>query len=361
MGTVVVAAIVLVATTVLVLATNGRVGIDASVHHWVVHHSSPALRDASQVGKQPGTRWVYYACALAAALCGLWARRSVRAVVIAVAAVAIETVLLLAMKVAIGRGAPSSGTLALRVGGESFPSGHAANSLLALGLLGWWLAVGLGGTRASRRLAVALPLVVSGVTGVSMLLLDYHWLTDNVAGWAAGTLALCGAIWWDCRVPRPEWAQRRRARGARATGSQPAAGRGRLSPSPTSRDQGGPRARMVPSADGTKRRFPAIAGRVQTVLVETVPVSRTATPVRMSYPNTLLPPLGASTRSPTTAGSLPIPPVATQRRCPVCVSSARNTSDELSKPWKMIRPLEIAGVPRPPSDVRHLSAPVAGS
>ena len=207
MGTVVVAAIVLVATTVLVLATHGRVGIDASVHHWIVHHSSPALRDASQVGKQPGTRWVYYGCALAAALCGLWARRSVRAVVIAVAAVAIETVLLLAMKVAIGRGAPSSGTLALRVGGESFPSGHAANPLLALGLLGWWLAVGLGGTRASRRLAVALPLVVSGVTGVSMLLLDYHWLTDNVAGWAAGTLALCGAIWWDCRTPRPEWAQ----------------------------------------------------------------------------------------------------------------------------------------------------------
>ena len=238
MGTVVVAAIVLVATTVLVLATNGRVGIDASVHHWVVHHSSPALRDASQVGKQPGTRWVYYACALAAALCGLWARRSVRAVVIAVAAVAIETVLLLAMKVAIGRGAPSSGTLALRVGGESFPSGHAANPLLALGLLGWWLAVGLGGTTASRRLAVALPLVVSGVTGVSMLLLDYHWLTDNVAGWAAGTLALCGAIWWDCRVPRPEWAQRRRARGPRATGSQPVAGRGRLSAVPDRRGSG---------------------------------------------------------------------------------------------------------------------------
>ena len=197
----------LVVTTLVVLATNGRVGIDTSVHHWVLHHSSRGLRDAAQVGKQPGTRWVYYACALAAVGCGLWARRSLRAVAIAVGAVAVETAALMAMKVAIGRGAPSSGTFALRVGGESFPSGHAANPLLALGLLGWWLAVGLGHTPASRRLAVALPVVVSGATGVSMLLLDYHWLTDDLAGWAAGTLALCGAIWWDCRTPRPEWAR----------------------------------------------------------------------------------------------------------------------------------------------------------
>jgi undecaprenyl-diphosphatase len=67
---------------------------------------------------------------------------------------------------------------------QSFPSGHAANSMivyLALALLAF-------DDPRHRRWAVAGALLLSFLTGLSRPMLGVHWPSDVVAGWAFGLL-----------------------------------------------------------------------------------------------------------------------------------------------------------------------------
>ncbi|HEX8217250.1 MAG TPA: phosphatase PAP2 family protein, partial [Allosphingosinicella sp.] len=64
----------------------------------------------------------------------------------------------------------------------SFPSGHAANSVmvyLSLALL-------LTATYPRRSLAVWAAVWLSILIGISRLVLGVHWPTDVIAGWAFG-------------------------------------------------------------------------------------------------------------------------------------------------------------------------------
>lgn len=73
-----------------------------------------------------------------------------------------------------------------------FPSGHAFVTLVAFGLLAW-----IAGRRASpgrRRALMAAAVAGAMVTAVSRLILDMHWLSDVVAGLAAGTAWLNATI-----------------------------------------------------------------------------------------------------------------------------------------------------------------------
>ena len=65
----------------------------------------------------------------------------------------------------------------------SFPSGHAANSLVTYLMM----AALLFGTRTS----VVIALMLSFLIGLSRPILGVHWLSDVIAGWA---FALCCAI-----------------------------------------------------------------------------------------------------------------------------------------------------------------------
>jgi undecaprenyl-diphosphatase len=72
--------------------------------------------------------------------------------------------------------------------GSSFPSGHAANSVIYV-----WLAVTLV-LRLMRGLARATLIVVAGIAltvlvGLSRVYLDVHYLSDVSAGWALGAAA----------------------------------------------------------------------------------------------------------------------------------------------------------------------------
>jgi undecaprenyl-diphosphatase len=83
----------------------------------------------------------------------------------------------------------------LRVGsvvpGGSFPSGHSAEALAVWGMLAI-LALGLLTRR--RWVPVAVAIAVTLLVGVSRVYLDAHWLTDVLAGYAAGGLWLSAVI-----------------------------------------------------------------------------------------------------------------------------------------------------------------------
>lgn len=68
----------------------------------------------------------------------------------------------------------------------SFPSGHAANSMIAL--LG--IALLMVDSPARRRMAVGAALVTTFLIGLSRPMLGVHWPSDVVAGWSFGALWL---------------------------------------------------------------------------------------------------------------------------------------------------------------------------
>jgi undecaprenyl-diphosphatase len=68
---------------------------------------------------------------------------------------------------------------------HSFPSGHAALTFSAYGLLAWlWMRSTRNG--AERAMAVVLFLLLVAVVGWSRVVLSTHWPSDILAGWVAG-------------------------------------------------------------------------------------------------------------------------------------------------------------------------------
>lgn len=80
--------------------------------------------------------------------------------------------------------------------GEAFPSGHVANATLTWALITVLLFGSLGVWPSPRRLrlgfAVSAGLVL--VVGAIMVVLDYHWLSDNAGGVVVGLFALMPAL-----------------------------------------------------------------------------------------------------------------------------------------------------------------------
>jgi undecaprenyl-diphosphatase len=81
----------------------------------------------------------------------------------------------------IGRVRPDpSGRLDIVVS-QSFPSAHAANSMIA------WLGLALVAAPPRLRVpAVAAALVVAFIVGLTRLVLAVHWPSDVIGGWAFG-------------------------------------------------------------------------------------------------------------------------------------------------------------------------------
>lgn len=73
--------------------------------------------------------------------------------------------------------------------GFSFPSGHAMSSWIAAGMLLYFLASVIRDDRR-RLLVIAIALVGCVLIGFSRLVLGVHYLSDVIAGFAAGTLWL---------------------------------------------------------------------------------------------------------------------------------------------------------------------------
>jgi PAP2 superfamily len=118
-----------------------------------------------------------------------WRFRTVVPLVRVLLALALLTVAVYSFKYGTGRTAPAYPGSFFHRDGASYPSGHVANAVLMWGVARWQVVeyrLAAWVQRTARALSVTGPVA----TGVAMVSLDFHWVTDAVAGAAVGLLLL---------------------------------------------------------------------------------------------------------------------------------------------------------------------------
>lgn len=126
-------------------------------------------------------------------------RRTLRPLVRVLVALALLTAVIYAFKFGAGRTAPSYPGSFFHRDGSSFPSGHVANAVLMWGVARWQaVEYQLPGPvqRLFRVLSIAAPVV----SGLAMITLHFHWVTDAVVGGAVGVVLLGVVHLFDARV-----------------------------------------------------------------------------------------------------------------------------------------------------------------
>jgi undecaprenyl-diphosphatase len=98
-----------------------------------------------------------------------------------------------ALKTLFHRARPSFPDAFVHVLGYSFPSGHAMGSLIGFGMLAYVVVRMLRRPSVDRSIAINAAVVVLGI-GFSRLYLGAHYLSDVVAGFAAGIVWLAACI-----------------------------------------------------------------------------------------------------------------------------------------------------------------------
>jgi membrane-associated phospholipid phosphatase len=168
---------------------------DGPTLRWMVAHREPGATTVLTFISALGTGVVYWTLALLAVVVFAVWRRSIEALLLAVALVSAESVSRI-MKQVVNRARPPAALVLGPVETNlSFPSGHtigAAAFSLALAYL-WWRAR-RGPFRAWLGLGIALVLTVS--MAISRLYLGYHWLTDTLASTALafGVMAIVALV-----------------------------------------------------------------------------------------------------------------------------------------------------------------------
>ncbi|MGY1886917.1 phosphatase PAP2 family protein [Blastococcus sp. SYSU DS0753] len=146
-----------------------------------------------------------------------------------------------AAKIAFGRLGPLQlEEAALRPGaaevftdGMVFPSGHAANAVVMWGLVAYLV------TR-HRRLAAVVAAVLAVTVGATTVYLGTHWVSDVLAGWAAGALVLLTlpTLWRLADRACRRWSAGARVRTVRPAGAVPSARLGPARPRPPAAGSG---------------------------------------------------------------------------------------------------------------------------
>lgn len=147
-------------------------------------------------------------------LATFWACRrqeSWRPAVVVSASVFMLNLIVLILKVGLGRAQPETADPSFFSGGMAYPSGHTSNIVLVYGLIVYVLARYVG-LRRRTVLGLAVTVVVLSMTMVvTSLTLNWHWFADLIAGLIIGgmTLELTAAA--DARVPADTFADGPRA------------------------------------------------------------------------------------------------------------------------------------------------------
>lgn len=119
-----------------------------------------------------------------------WRCRTTEPLLRLVVGLAALAALIYAVKLGLARNAPIQDTRGDPAGtGTSYPSGHVAGAIVLWGLADWSLVRWPVSPGLSRLVHVGRRVAPFAVT-VGMTLLNYHWLTDCVAGAAAGVVPL---------------------------------------------------------------------------------------------------------------------------------------------------------------------------
>ena len=133
--------------------------------------------------------WVFRVAVLAVAL-WLWGRGARRLAAWAVVTATIGGVLGVVLKLVVERARPAFPEPVATASGFSFPSGHALNSLLCVGILILVFLPVL--SRAGRVLAYVAGAALVLATGYDRIALGVHYLSDVVAGWGVALAVLAG-------------------------------------------------------------------------------------------------------------------------------------------------------------------------
>jgi membrane-associated phospholipid phosphatase len=119
-----------------------------------------------------------------------WSRRTWLPLLRVLLALGTLTVGVYALKHGTGRTAPGHpDEVFFHLDGASFPSGHVANAVIMWGVARW-LAVEYGLPAPVQRAFYWLSIVGPVATGLSMVSLDFHWVTDAIVGGAVGIVLL---------------------------------------------------------------------------------------------------------------------------------------------------------------------------
>lgn len=137
-----------------------------------------------------GSVWALGPMTIAGAGWLWWRRQRARALALVASVLAVRLGVEV-LKLIVDRARPSLDAHPVVVHSQSFPSGHAANSMatfLALALFvapeGW------------RRPAVAAAVTASLAMGATRPVLGVHWPSDVLAGWILGAAVVLLAWWW---------------------------------------------------------------------------------------------------------------------------------------------------------------------
>jgi undecaprenyl-diphosphatase len=176
---------------VAVLSGSPLVDLDTAVFRWSTSTRWPGLYEFLTAWVLLGQRAV--CLVLAATWLGVRALRTrdLRPLITFGLATLLLNVSVGLVKTVIGRLGPLQlgaeavhpGASTVFSGGTIFPSGHAANAVVTWGLLAWLA------RRCRRSWGVAAGLLAASI-GLTTIYLGTHWVSDVLAGWAAGGLVL---------------------------------------------------------------------------------------------------------------------------------------------------------------------------
>lgn len=184
---------------------------------WGVRESAVGYPIAWAITQIGGQRVLILAvmAVLVSYLC--WTRKTLQPLARTVVALLLLTGAVYAFKYGLGRTAPAypGGSFLFR-DAASYPSGHTANAVLMWGVSAW-LAVDYGLPARVQQVFAVLFVGSPIASGVTMVLLNFHWFTDILTGAAVGLILL----WIVHRIfsgPLGSWTGIRRARGVPAHG-----------------------------------------------------------------------------------------------------------------------------------------------
>jgi membrane-associated phospholipid phosphatase len=121
--------------------------------------------------------------------------------VVAAASVFSLNLVVLILKVGLGRSEPGTADPSFFAGGMAYPSGHSANIVLVYGLVAYLLSRYHGIGRHTQVLLWGTVAVLSVTMVVTSLTLNWHWFADLVAGLVVGGIVLQLTVTIDRAVP----------------------------------------------------------------------------------------------------------------------------------------------------------------
>ena len=155
------------------------VHLDHAVQTWVRRDSFPVVGPIAQlVADLASPPFVLFLMLLLVAVAAVW-RRSWQPLVAGVTCAIALAVAVLSLKYAVGRPGPTGQGSLL-----AWPSGHTTTAVVASGVIARLLSVER--RRLATMVAIAPPLMV----GIALVLRNYHWTSDVLAGWLLGPLVL---------------------------------------------------------------------------------------------------------------------------------------------------------------------------